>query len=212
MFVSPLTPEQWADVRRRRAAGASFDALAGGTGIKARSMASRARREGWFTPTATETAIQPAAPTPPKVIDTPPDAPAGPTCEALDATVLYSRLLPEGLSHPSSSTARIRRALSRRLFRILDIELVLVELRMLKRLQEARNNKDAPITSSGEDLRSAQAVMKAAAEATETKPDTDLKSRAGSGAGGKSRSKAASEADVFRREIAERLEKLIPPA
>jgi hypothetical protein len=48
-FVSKLSPEQWAEVRRLRAGGATFPKLAARFGLSARTIGARARREGWST-------------------------------------------------------------------------------------------------------------------------------------------------------------------
>jgi hypothetical protein len=197
MYISPLSPEQWADVRRRRAAGASFTALAAQVGLKPKTIAQRARSEGWPRP-----GTGPRSETRPQAISSKP-------ADHLDAAGSLDPVRSLLSAHLASSTAQVRRAFNRRFFRILELELMLVELRMQKRLEDARQNKDAPIASSEADLRSTQSVMKTVSEATEPQPDTDPKSRGG----GKSRSAAGpSEADIFRREIAERLEKLIPPS
>ncbi len=51
MFKSLLTPEQWAEARRLRGEGATFAAIAKHLGLKKNSVASRAKREGWPSPT-----------------------------------------------------------------------------------------------------------------------------------------------------------------
>jgi hypothetical protein len=48
-FVSKLSPEQWAEVRRLRAGGATFPKLAARFGLSARTIGARARSEGWST-------------------------------------------------------------------------------------------------------------------------------------------------------------------
>ena len=118
----------------------------------------------------------------------------------------------------SPATRRARRALTRRGLRICDLELSIMEKRMEKRLAAGDT---ADTLSSDADVPKEMArvrdIFKAIAELTELAPDTEpaagvggkSESGAGPGAGASSES---SEVDVFRREIADRLEKLLPPA
>jgi hypothetical protein len=105
---------------------------------------------------------------------------------------------------------QVRRNLSHRIIKILDLDLKIMELRMLKRLGAAETG-EAPEGMSDEELKRLGAFKKTIQEHTEFSPDTEPT------AGGAGRAKSAdqtatSEADVFRREIAERLEKLLPPS
>src|SRR5262245_34494459 len=47
MFASKLSPEQWAEARRLRAAGESYTAIARRFGVNHSTIAGRARREAW---------------------------------------------------------------------------------------------------------------------------------------------------------------------
>ncbi len=49
-FVSKLSPEQWAEARRLRAAGQSYAAIASSFGIAATTVRERARKEAWPSP------------------------------------------------------------------------------------------------------------------------------------------------------------------
>ena len=105
---------------------------------------------------------------------------------------------------------QVRRNLSHRIIKILDLDLKIMELRMLKRLGAAETG-ETPEGMSDEALKRLGTFKKTIQEHTEFSPDTEPN------AGGAGRSRAAgeaatSEADVFRREIAERLEKLLPPS
>jgi len=52
-FVSKLSPEQWAEARRMRAGGASFDAIATRFEVGVKTVRNRAHKEGWAArPTA----------------------------------------------------------------------------------------------------------------------------------------------------------------
>jgi hypothetical protein len=49
-FVSKLSPEQWAEARRLRAGGATFDAIGQHFGLSSSTFSVRARKEGWPSP------------------------------------------------------------------------------------------------------------------------------------------------------------------
>lgn len=103
-----------------------------------------------------------------------------------------------------------RRSLSRRILRILDLDLRIMEQRMQKRLNAADKASD-PEGMSREEVERLGTFKKTIQDHTEYAPDTD---RAVRGAANPAASAAAlaSEADVFRRELAERIAKLIPPS
>ena len=68
MFTSPLSPEQWAEARRLRAEGATYDAIGKHLGISRTTIATRAYRESWPSPTGalpkpTESPKPPSRPT-----------------------------------------------------------------------------------------------------------------------------------------------------
>jgi hypothetical protein len=50
MFVSKLSPEQWAEARRMRADGTGYAAIGAHFGVRSRTIADRSRREGWPQP------------------------------------------------------------------------------------------------------------------------------------------------------------------
>jgi transposase-like protein len=111
----------------------------------------------------------------------------------------------------SAATSVVRRSLVRRLYRVMDTKLKLMELRMHKQLQDTQQDKetDIPPTDDDREMRQLGALIKTIDQVTELEADA-------SPAGGRARSgdaeARASEADAFRREIAERIEKLIPPS
>jgi hypothetical protein len=194
-FVSKLSSEQWAEARLLRTQGTPFRILAQRFGISPKTLRARSSRQGWPSPEA-----------------------SAQTGSALAPTSFGSRL--------PQSTNLVRRLLARRLFRILDIELTLMELRMKKSLDDADATGKAsvagsskPVAAGAVDVPRLESIIKTINSVTELEADTDPRSRSGAklADGGKSQSGAAghatpSEADAFRREIAERVEKLIPPA
>jgi hypothetical protein len=128
--------------------------------------------------------------------DTPGGTAAGPT--ALSASTLPDDVL------------QARRALRQRIFRILDLDLKIMELRMQKRLNDAEAGR-ASEGMSDEELKRLGTFKKTIQEHTEFSPDTEPTAGAAARAGAAGHP-TPSETDAFRREIAERVEKLIPPA
>jgi len=103
-----------------------------------------------------------------------------------------------------------RRNLSRRILKILDLDLKIMEIRMLKRVSDA-GKTEAPEGLSNDELKRLGTLKQTIQEHTEFSPDTEPNA-GGAGRAESAGEAAASEADVFRREIAERLEKLLPPS
>jgi hypothetical protein len=191
MFVSKLRPEQWAEARRLRAGGESYAAIAQRFGIGRETVARRARKGGWAEPA---------------------DSPA-------------SAASRERARRASPATADIRAGLALRLFSVIAVEIRMMELSMQKQLQAYEKNDaggEPPVTTK--DQRDAFAALierinqvtemasdppatadgrrkHANAELTALSDDIDADGLA-----------IASAKDAFRREIAERLEKLFPPA
>jgi hypothetical protein len=173
MFKSLLTPEQWAEARRLRGEGATFVAIGKQFAVDKNTISSRARRDGW--PSPTKTSSKPKASVP-------------------------------------ADTADVRRGLARRVYRVMDLNLSLMELRMEKQLKQAKKQRDGdmPAGDVEKDMRQLAATMKTIEQATELDPD--LHRSADGGARPEGARAGASEAEAFHREIAERLGKLIPPS
>jgi len=187
LFTSKLTPEQWAEARHLRAEGASFPDLAARFGLRKETIAGRAHKERW-----------------PSLM-----APA----QAL-ATKAKARRL--ALPAPASAApAVVRRSLKPRLMNLMDIQLKLTELRMQQQLKDAQEAYDQgkPVKGTVEEgdkvLRHVAAAGKTIEQVTEIAPERASPTRRGALS---TTAANASEADAFRREIAERIEKLIPPS
>jgi hypothetical protein len=105
----------------------------------------------------------------------------------------------------------MRRVLARRVYRVMKLNLELMELRMQKQLKDAKSNEAAiPAGDAEKDIRQLASLMKTIEQTTELDPD---RTRAADGGAKSSDAQArASEADAKRREIAERLAGLIPPS
>jgi transposase-like protein len=190
LFVSKLSPEQWAEVRRLRAEGATYAALASRFGVASSVIGTRARREAWGS-----------------------RGTAGPPPAA-------SKVRPA-----SPATAATRRHLALRLFRIIEIQISMLELRMMSDLEAHKKaladggpgppakdhretfaaliesiNHVTEMTSDPASIADGRRIS-VNPELTALSPDIDPAALA-----------AASAKDALRTEIAERLEKLLPPA
>lgn len=188
-FTSKLTPEQWAEARHLRAEGASFQDLGDRFGLCRSTIAQRARKEAW--PSLTVPARLPAP-----------------------VRAKPRRAAPASASTPVAPRL-VRRSLKPRLMNVMDIQIQLTELRMQQQLKNAHDARDAGKTVPGslEDgdkvFRHVATAGKTIEQLTETAPERASPIRRGALS---TAAADASAADAFRREIAERIEKLIPPS
>jgi hypothetical protein len=108
----------------------------------------------------------------------------------------------------SAASIPVRRRLIRRLFRLIETELELMEKRMQKRAEDPNSDKDVPAADHERDARAVGTLVRSLDKVTEIAADLDRIT------GGKPKSADAdelfAEADRFRRELAERLSKFIP--
>jgi hypothetical protein len=114
-----------------------------------------------------------------------------------------------------ADTAEVRSALVHRLYAVMDLSLQMTELRVQHQLKTARKqatlkNGELPSNVREEDMRQIINTIGNLEQAKELHPDLDRSADGGARPAGTPA--GASEADAFRREIAERLEKLVPPA
>jgi hypothetical protein len=197
MFVSKLSPEQWAEARRMRADGASYVAVGAHFGVRSRTISDRSRREGW--------------PLAPGAVS---KRPGG-----RDARARPGRASP--------GTAGIRSRLAERLYRVIEFRIRMMELRMIKQLQAHESDPDAPVPPApGKDERESFAALidsinQVTEMASEPAPAADGRRGAASRAVNPELTAlsddidpdglaTASEKDDFRRELAEHLGKMFP--
>jgi hypothetical protein len=192
LFVSKLSPEQWAEARRMRAAGSSLAAIARHFDVSPSTISHRASREAWPAGTA---AAAPLRRSP---------GPAAP------------------------ATAGIRSRLALRLYKVIEFRIRMMELRMQKQLQAYETDPDGSVPAApAKDERDGFAAL-----IDSINKVTELASEPAPAAGGRRKSASAvnaelgslssdtdpdglavaSEKDALRREIADRLEKIFPPA
>jgi hypothetical protein len=194
-FTPKYTPEQWAEARRLRAEGLTFREIAERVGFRHPNLlAARAKREGW---PAGRDAASPAANAAP-------------------------RKTPG--RRPSPATADIRRALAQRLYRLIDLNIRKMEMRMQKELEEHKHappGAEPPVVTH-EDRESFAAIIESINQVTEMASEPASAAEGGRkfavnpeltalsddiDAAGLA---AASEKDQYRRELAEHLGKMFP--
>ena len=109
----------------------------------------------------------------------------------------------------SAATIDVRRRLIRRLFRILETEIDLMESRMHKRVEDLASGKDdVPAAEREREARAMANFVRSLDKVTEIAADLD---RTTDGRGESTDAdELFAEADRFRRELAERLSKFIP--
>jgi hypothetical protein len=184
-FQNKYSDQQWANARRLRAEGLSFTAVAERAGIALASVKKRAQKEKWQTTGGNRRAIR--------------------------------RPLP-------SAAARARLALVQRLYAFMDLELTTLELGMKKKLDAFAQSPDAELPTATETERvrfsdlidNINKVTEMAAEpalaadgrrkSASLNPElTALSDELDADAFA-----AASQKDELRRDIADKLEKLVP--
>src|SRR5262249_29378065 len=110
-----------------------------------------------------------------------------------------------------TDTTEARRELEQRVYRVMNLNLELMELRMQRHLKDAKKkNADIPAIDADKEMRNLAGVMKTLEQTTELA--SDRHARTDGGAKSTDAAARAYEADARRREIAERLEGLVPPA
>ena len=197
-FVAKYTLEQWDEARRLRAEGLAFRVIAERVGfVRDSTVARRAAKEGWSSPAAAASVI------------------------AAGARVGHPPL------PPSPATASSRRSLATRLYGVFELEIRMKELSMKKRLQSYRQaspGAEPPVVTEEERASFAsliQQINQVTEMASEPAPAADGRRKSASinpeltalsddiDAGALD---AASEKDNLRREIADKLDKMLPPS
>lgn len=192
-FAAKYTPAQWAEARRLYADGHAFLRIAEQLGFaRPDTISKRARNEGW---------------------------PFGVGAKSAKARA-------PGLRNLAPAAARSRSALVQRLYGFMDLELRTLELSMQKKLDAYETSSDAePPAVTDKERASFAALIDNINKVTEMASEPAL------AAAGRRKSAsinpeltalsadidadaldAASEKDNLRAEIADKLEKLVPPA
>jgi len=196
-FKPTYTDAQWAEARRLRSEGVTYPRIAEQLGfVRADTVARRARSEGW-------------------------NAPATPAAATVSAAAGVRR---SGATSPATVLAV--RALALRLFGFVDLELRTLELRMKKKLDDYAKSPAGELPMVTPEEREAFAnvidnISKVTEIASEPAPAADGRRKsvslnpeltALSDELDADAFAAASEKDSLRRDIADKLEKLVSKA
>lgn len=193
-FAAKYTPEQWAEARHLRGEGLTFRAIAKSLGFGSPATVSRcARREGWWG----------------------------------DETTGTTGLAKSKPRAASPATAQIRRTLALRLFCFIEFEIRMKELHMKKQLdvyaQSPAGTEPPAVTREQRESFAAliEQINQVTEMASEPAPAVDGRRKSAklnpeltalSADIDADALDAASEKDNLRAEIADKLEKLVPPA
>ena len=191
VFVSKLSPEQWAEARRLRAEGETFAALATRFGVTTSAISTRASKDAWASPGS--------------IVGAPPA---------------------KGRARvPSPATAEVRRHLALRLYRLIEIQIHMLELRMTKDLEAHQKALEAgePAPALEDHRATFAALIEQINHVTEmaSEPDTAAAGRRKSASAelgilsadiDPAAVVAASEKDAKRARLAEQLAKAVGPA
>jgi hypothetical protein len=116
-----------------------------------------------------------------------------------------------GAAPSAQSTIEMRRDLARRFYRVMGLNLELMELHMTKKVREAKKRGGAVADIDTEQqMRPMAVALKGIDQVKELDPDFNR--LVDGGPISIDPDAAASEADAVRSEIAQRLEKLLPPS
>jgi len=208
-----LDPATWEEVRRRRAAGESIAALAKAFGLSASSLGRKLAAQA----KAAAPRRQPAARKPSK---------PGPRSKRTSSA---GRRRPASRARPVPPATGVRRQLIARLYRAIDTKLKLMERRMnseIHALEAGGGNAAAADDAAGfarnsadheRETRAFGALVKTINSVRQMQAELDTLANAptASAAAGAAPTAAdarlAADAERYRRDIAERLAKFVPP-
>jgi hypothetical protein len=201
----------WSEIRRLYVAGKlSIAGIAERHGISAQSIARRARRESW-----------PARPRPTSGAREGPAVKSRGKKSAADAGRHPSHVPPaaDRKRRGPASTApslKARRALVRRLYKAIDTKLKQMERRMAHDMATNKGTSDTTAADHERDTRAIGALIANLSRVTEIEADLERIPGSPNAATGPTDQQAdrqlADEAERFRREVAERLARIVGPA
>lgn len=199
-------PTDWSAIRRLYTAGAlTLARIAEKHGISAERIARRSRRDGW----------------PPRLRRTS-AAREGPADKlaAKKAGEARKRGPPPAPPHavkrevplPAATTLKARRALVRRLYKAIDTKLKQMERRMAHDIASTDGSSDTTAADHERDTRAIGALIANLSRVTEIEADLERLPGSASPADTQGDRQLADEAERFRREVAERLARLVRSA
>jgi hypothetical protein len=180
--------------------------IAGGHGVSVQRIARRARNEGWpVRPRRT-----------PGTRDGPPrksDGKSAATAIRKQPLPGAARPVPKGGQLEAAATSlKAQQALVRRLYKAIDTKLKQMERRMAHDMATKEGSSDTTAADHERDTRAIGALIANLSRVTEIKADLERLPGSTSPANQQADRQLADEAERFRREVAERLARLVRPA
>jgi hypothetical protein len=198
----------WSGIRRLYVAGAlPLARIAERHGISVQRIARRARRDGW-----------PPRPRPaPGAREGPPPKPGAKKTAAAPSRQRAPPRTPQPAAErgtdPSTATSlKARRALVRRLYKAIDTKLKQMERRMAHDIAAQDGTSDTTAADHERDTRAIGALIANLSRVTEIEADLERLPGSASPASSQGDRQLADEAERFRRDVAERLARLVRPA
>ena len=190
-MTGPDQPD-WSEIRRLYIEGElPVAGIAEQCGVSVRRIYHRGSREGW------PRRGQPAA----RKSNAPP----------LASAVRSSRLA-ESDSEAAAQSLKARRALVRRLYKAIDTKLQQMERRMAHDMATDEQTSDATAADHERDTRAIGALIANLSRVTEIEADLERHPGSAKPADQQADRQLADEAERFRRDVAERLARLVRPA
>jgi hypothetical protein len=202
-MTGPVQPD-WQRIRRLYVSGAlSLAAIAEQYGVSVQRIARRARNEGW----------------PPRLRRAS-GAREGPIRKRNGEAAVNPRSAPATVKSPpkrhgtpaATTTLKARRALVRRLYKAIDTKLKQMERRMAHDMATTEGPSDTTAADHERDTRAIGSLIANLSRVTEIEADLERHPGAASPAEQQGDRQLADEAERFRREVAERLARLVRPA
>ncbi|MFN3744479.1 MAG: hypothetical protein ACK4TL_07220 [Hyphomicrobiaceae bacterium] len=197
----------WPQIRRQYAAGAlTLARIAERHGISVQRLARRARKEGWPArrrrpPGTGESPLRKAGGKAPTTA-----VRKGPRPRAAQSA-------PEGRRRETGATSlKARQALVRRLYKAIDTKLKQMERRMAHDMATNEGSSDRTAADHERDTRAIGALIANLSRVTEIEADLERLPESASPTDQHGDRQLADEAERFRREVAERLARLVRPA
>ncbi len=188
----------WSEIRRLYVRGEmTIAAIAGLHGISAQRVARRARSDGWPT-------------RPPRVVRSRDGPKHAPIRKEPDADTQVSRPRPKRPTGRAATSLKARRTLVRRLYRAIDTKLQQMERRMAHDMATDERPSDTSAADHERDTRAIGALIANLSRVTEIEADLErIPGAAATHANEQADRQLADEAERFRREVAERLARLV---
>jgi len=198
----------WSAIRRLYVAGTlTLACIAEQHGISIQRLTGRARSESWPKRRRLPVAAR--------------DGPAKEPAIRKSATTADRKRDPPGASEPASerrdaptaaTSLKARRALVRRLYKAIDTKLRQMERRMAHDIATTEATSDTTAADHERDTRAIGALIANLSRVTEIEADLERLPGSASPAEQQGDRQLADEAERFRREVAERLARLVRPA